>query len=120
MGGRKIFLYNPKAIEESLAETVAASLIVTVIFFVLPALFFIDNDEKEEAVKKVTLTVTDRVEKETTGLLRFSDGFTQKFHLSIGDEEWRIVKKGDKIQKLIYSNGECEYTPVFDEPPISE
>lgn len=121
--GGKIFFYNPKAIEESFAQTAAASLMVTA-FLCIPACFFIDNGEKKET-KKVTLTVTDRVEKKEKIYLRFSDGYTQTaptpgYGGGRASEKWLIVQKGDKVQKVIYPYGECEYTPVFDEPPISE
>lgn len=121
--GGKIFFYFQKEQESDPMTAIGVSLLATSACFLL-ALFFIDNGEKEET-KKVTLTVTDRVEKKEKIYLRFSDGYTQTaltpgYGGGRASEKWLIVQKGDKVQKVIYPYGECEYTPVFDEPPISE
>lgn len=99
---------------------------IVVIFFIslLTRSFIsqISNDEKEN-VKKVTLTVTNRTEHGHELYLRFSDGYTQialipqsrGYSATQEDKKWFVVQKGDKVQKLIYSNGKCKYTPVFDE-----
>ncbi|MBO5038901.1 MAG: hypothetical protein J6C85_05545 [Alphaproteobacteria bacterium] len=121
--GGKIFFRFPKELENNPVPVIGISLIVT-FACCLPACFFIDNNEKEEA-KKVTLTVTNRTEHDHIIYLRFSDGYTQTAIIpghgaGRKDRAWFIVQKGDKVQKLIYPDGECEYTPVFDEPPIQE
>lgn len=75
------------------------------------------GSDKKEETKKVTLTVTNRVEKDDIAYLRFSDGYTLAIDKDyrFSNAEWMIVQKGDTVLKLIYPSGKCKYTPVFDE-----
>lgn len=115
--GGKIFFGCWKKQKEISDQDLLVSIMVTFVLC-LPALFFVDWDDKE-IVKRVTLTVTNRVEDAPCIYLRFSDGYTKLTHFK-GEPEWFIVQKGDKVQKLIYSDGECEYTPIVDETPSNK
>lgn len=121
--GGKIFFGYWKKQKEISDQDLLVSIMVTFVLC-LPALFFVDWDDKE-VLKRVTLTVTDREELDHKIYLRFSDGYTQTatppgHGMGKKDKKWIIVQKGDKVQKLIYSDGESEYTPIVDETPSNK
>lgn len=69
--------------------------------------------------KEMTVTVIEQ-EKHPGGChddlyLKLSDGYCRKIHMNGDDAEWMAVKKGDKIRKLYYADGNIKYTPVFDD-----
>lgn len=75
----------------------------------------------EKPSKEVTLTVVDKAadKDSVTTYFRLSDGYTVKISSSIGSnapyDDWVMVKKGDKVRKLIFESQPTRYTPVFDE-----
>ena len=75
----------------------------------------------EKPSKEVVLTVVEKAadKDSVTTYFRLSDGYTVKISSSIGSNasynDWVMVKKGDKVRKLIYESQPTCYTPVFDE-----
>ena len=75
----------------------------------------------EKPSKEVVLTVVEKAaDKDSVSTyFRLSDGYTVKISSSIGSNapynDWVMVKKGDKVRKLIYDSQHPHYTPVFDE-----
>lgn len=75
----------------------------------------------EKPSKEVVLTVVEKAaDKDSVSTyFRLSDGYTVKISSSIGSNapynDWVMVKKGDKVRKLIFESQPTRYTPVFDE-----
>lgn len=75
----------------------------------------------EKPSKEVVLTVVEKAadKDSVTTYFRLSDGYTVKISSSIGSNapynDWVMVKKGDKVRKLIFESQPTRYTPVFDE-----
>ena len=75
----------------------------------------------EKPSKEVTLTVVEKAadKDSVTTYFRLSDGYTVKISSSFGAnatyDDWVMVKKGDKVRKLIFESQPTRYTPVFDE-----
>lgn len=76
----------------------------------------------ERPSKETVLTVVDKVadKDSVTTYFRLSDGHTIKISSrNMGNDElydsWVMVKKGDKVRKLIFENKQARYTPEFEE-----
>lgn len=113
---------QPNSDEELWQQLVKAGTkagIIIVVAFILGYAGDLVWDDLTTTEKKVTVAVLERNDPdESHYYLRLSDGATLHFYygsLSNKYNEWLTVKKGDKIQKVIYNNKQPTYSPVFDE-----
>lgn len=104
---------------QQLMNGVIKAAIIIVFAFILGFVGNLVWDDLTQTEKKVTVAVLERNDPDKNHYyLRLSDGATLHFyfgHLFSEYDDWLTVKKGDKVQKVIYNNREPTYSPVFDE-----